>query len=87
MELYHYSQSVKAFSLLQDSSLVRFMLTLNIIEAGKLYLPKDLPWLADFEAELFAFPESNNDDQVDSMVQFFTWYKGRSNVSFKIRKL
>ena len=71
----------------KKSKLVRFMLTLNIIEAGKLYLPKDLPWLADFEAELFAFPESNHDDQVDSMVQFFTWYKGRSNVSFKIRKL
>jgi predicted phage terminase large subunit-like protein len=71
----------------KKSKLVRFMLALNIIEAGKLYLPKGSSWLYDFEAELLSFPESNHDDQVDSMVQFFTWYKSRNNLSFNIRKL
>ena len=71
----------------EKSKLVRFMLTLNIIEAGKLYLPKDSPWLVDFELELFSFPESNHDDQIDSMVQFLTWYKNFNNFNFKIRKL
>ncbi|MPZ99496.1 MAG: phage terminase large subunit [Dehalococcoidia bacterium] len=28
-----------------------------------------VPWLADFEAELFAFPSAAHDDQVDSLVQ------------------
>ena len=27
-------------------------------EAGKIYLPEQAPWLADLEAELFAFPGS-----------------------------
>ena len=71
----------------KKSKLVRFMLTLNIIGAGKLYLPKDSSWLADFEVELFLFPESNHDDQIDSMVQFLTWYKSRNHFNFKIRKL
>jgi predicted phage terminase large subunit-like protein len=71
----------------KKSKLVRFMLTLNIIEAGKLYLPKDSSWLADFEVEFFSFPESNHDDQIDSMVQFLTWYKNRNHFSFKIKKL
>ena len=71
----------------EKSKLVRFMLTLNIIEAGKLYLPKDSSWLVDFELELFSFPESHHDDQIDSMVQFLTWYKNANNFNFKIRKL
>jgi predicted phage terminase large subunit-like protein len=39
------------------------------IESGQLFLPKDAPWLADFKAELFAFPRSRHDDQVDALSQ------------------
>jgi predicted phage terminase large subunit-like protein len=38
-------------------------------EAGQVFLPERAPWLAGFEAELFAFPGSRNDDQCDSVSQ------------------
>jgi predicted phage terminase large subunit-like protein len=38
-------------------------------EAGQVFLPERASWLADFEAELFAFPGSKNDDQCDSVSQ------------------
>ena len=39
------------------------------IEAGQVLLPRRAPWLADFEAELFAFPAARHDDQCDSVSQ------------------
>jgi predicted phage terminase large subunit-like protein len=39
------------------------------IEAGHVHLPERAPWLAELEAELFAFPGSRHDDQVDSVSQ------------------
>ena len=38
-------------------------------EAGLVYLPDRAPWLPEFEAELFAFPGSRHDDQIDSVSQ------------------
>jgi predicted phage terminase large subunit-like protein len=38
-------------------------------EAGQALLPERAPWLADLEAELFAFPGSRHDDQCDSISQ------------------
>jgi predicted phage terminase large subunit-like protein len=38
-------------------------------EAGLVHLPEQAPWLASFEAELFAFPGSRHDDQIDSVSQ------------------
>ena len=38
-------------------------------EAGQVLLPRDAPWLAEFEAELFAFPGGRHDDQCDSVSQ------------------
>jgi predicted phage terminase large subunit-like protein len=38
-------------------------------EAGQVYFPERAPWLAELEAELFAFPGSRHDDQVDSISQ------------------
>jgi phage terminase large subunit-like protein len=32
-------------------------------EAGRNLLPREAPWLADFESELLAFPGSRYDDQ------------------------
>lgn len=40
-----------------------------VVEAGNLILPEDAPWLRDFEAELFAFPGAEHDDQVDALDQ------------------
>jgi predicted phage terminase large subunit-like protein len=38
-------------------------------EAGQVFLPERAPWLAELESELFAFPGSKHDDQVDSISQ------------------
>ena len=37
--------------------------------SGQVFFPKEAPWLADLEAELFAFPKGRHDDQVDSISQ------------------
>lgn len=34
--------------------------------SGKVYLPENAPWLADFINELMTFPAGKNDDQVDA---------------------
>lgn len=38
-------------------------------EAGLVHFPKSAPFLSDLESELLAFPQSKNDDQVDSLSQ------------------
>ena len=38
-------------------------------EAKQVYLPERASWLAELEAELFAFPGSRYDDQIDSISQ------------------
>jgi predicted phage terminase large subunit-like protein len=38
-------------------------------ESGQVFFPRSAPLLADLEAELFAFPGSRHDDQVDSVSQ------------------
>jgi predicted phage terminase large subunit-like protein len=38
-------------------------------EAGLVFLPNQAPWLHDYEAELFAFPNVRFDEQVDSTSQ------------------
>lgn len=47
------------------------------VEAGRVLLPEDASWLAEFERELFGFPNARHDDQVDSFVQFLTWARER----------
>jgi predicted phage terminase large subunit-like protein len=46
-------------------------------EAGNILLPKEAPWLADFEAELLAFPSGRYDDQVDALLLFLDWFHQR----------
>lgn len=43
------------------------------IEAGQVLLRGQAPWLADFLSEILAFPNSRNDDQIDSLSQFLHW--------------
>jgi predicted phage terminase large subunit-like protein len=38
-------------------------------EAGLVFFPRQAPWLADYQGELFAFPKVHFDDQVDSTAQ------------------
>ena len=43
------------------------------IEAGRMFLPEDAPWLAAFLREVLAFPHGKFDDQVDAMAHFLYW--------------
>lgn len=41
----------------------------GVIEGRALHLPERAPWLAEFEKELFSFPVSRHDDQIDALSQ------------------
>ena len=49
--------------------ITRMSLASATFEAGQVYLPTQASWLAELEAELFAFPGSSHDNQVDSISQ------------------
>lgn len=57
-------------------------------EAGMVYLPSDSPdvappWLQDYESEVFGFPLSTHDDQVDSSSQAVRYmHRSRAGTSF-----
>ncbi|MGN7678554.1 MAG: phage terminase large subunit, partial [Anaplasma sp.] len=44
-----------------------------LIESGHVLLPHEALWLDDFECEVCSFPNTQHDDQVDSMTQFLLW--------------
>jgi predicted phage terminase large subunit-like protein len=43
-------------------------------EAGRILLPAEAIWLADFEGELLAFPSGRYDDQVDALMLCLDWF-------------
>jgi len=43
-------------------------------EAGRVLLPVEAPWLAEFESELLSFPSGRYDDQVDAFMLFLDWF-------------
>jgi predicted phage terminase large subunit-like protein len=48
----------------------RLAIQAGFIEQGRVWLPKQAPWLEEFEQELANFPKSLHDDQVDALSQF-----------------
>jgi predicted phage terminase large subunit-like protein len=44
-----------------------------MIQAGRVLLPPDAPWLAEFKQELLAFPSCRHDDQVDALLIWVDW--------------
>ncbi len=57
-----------------------------LIEAGRVSLPVDAPWLAEYEAELTAFPDAAHDDQVDMTSQLLAW-AARDGHGPRVRRL
>ena len=49
--------------------ITRMSIASAIFEAGQVHLPERALWLPEFESELFSFPGSRYDDQVDSVSQ------------------
>jgi predicted phage terminase large subunit-like protein len=47
----------------------RMSIASAIFEAGQVHFPERASWLPELEAELFSFPGSRHDDQVDSISQ------------------
>jgi predicted phage terminase large subunit-like protein len=45
----------------------------GIIQAGRLFIPDQAHWVADFLAELLGFPGAAFDDQVDAIAQLLLW--------------
>lgn len=52
-----------------ESKVARAHAVSPLFEAGNVYLPKDAPWLFDYEDEMTKFPNSKHDDRVDSTTQ------------------
>lgn len=59
----------------KDDKETRLFTATNVIEAGRVWLPKDAPWLDIFRHEMMLFPKGKHDDQVDSLSQFLQWTK------------
>jgi predicted phage terminase large subunit-like protein len=53
----------------EHNKLTRMSIQSAKFEGGRVLFPNHASWLADLEAELFAFPHSSHDDQVDSIAQ------------------
>lgn len=60
---------------------VRMDLAMVPIEAGRVFLPEQADWLPALLAELEAFPNGTNDDQVDALSQALWFYSHRYAVN------
>ncbi len=47
-----------------------------ITQSGCVLLPESAPWLAEWEREVFAFPATSHDDQVDTLSQMLEYLHG-----------
>jgi predicted phage terminase large subunit-like protein len=56
-----------------SDKVVRVAKTTAMFEAGRIHVPVEAEWIADYTKELLAFPGSRYDDQVDSTSQFLNW--------------
>jgi phage terminase large subunit-like protein len=50
----------------------RLISQIDLFMGGSILLPKDAPWLKEFESELLSFP-GRHDDQVDALAQGLAW--------------
>ena len=58
----------------KGSKVLRFENQTPLIEAGKIYLPDNTPWLVPYETQIARFPQDVNDDMVDSTSLFLEWF-------------
>ncbi|MBY0407726.1 MAG: phage terminase large subunit, partial [Rickettsiales bacterium] len=71
----------------QGDKVTRFAAVSALIEAGRVCLPQQAAWLADFEAEVLGFPGAAHDDQVDAFSQYLDWVRQQSWERLRIRHL
>jgi predicted phage terminase large subunit-like protein len=67
--------------------IVRLYAQTALFENGRVLLPREAPWLADYVKELTGFPGSKYDDQVDSTTQALQYLKDHSSTMAVWRRL
>lgn len=70
----------------KDDKATRLLAVSHLIEGGRITVPQDAPWLAEFQREVSLFPNGKHDDQVDSLSQFLRWFV-QPNATPSIRAL
>lgn len=58
----------------EDDKETRLLRQQGRFEAGRIRLPSESEWLAEFENELLSFPYGRYDDQVDALLLGLEWY-------------
>lgn len=71
----------------KNDKVTRFAAVSAMIEAGRVFLPENAPWLSDFEQEVYAFPGGENDDQVDALTQYLDWLRSSVWEGLRIRRI
>ena len=61
-----------------ESKLNRLVAVSSLFEARLVHLPREAPWLMDYESEVFGYPLTTHDDQVDSTSQALSYLRGTS---------
>jgi predicted phage terminase large subunit-like protein len=64
----------------ETDKLSRAMGVSAMIEAGRVHLPAEATWLAEFKSELLGFPNTRFDDQVDALSQLLDWARGQDRL-------
>ena len=59
----------------QADKIMRFNAQTALFEGGKVFLPTQAPWLAEYVREITGFPGTKFDDQVDSTTQALDYMK------------
>ncbi|MDX2073467.1 MAG: phage terminase large subunit [Alphaproteobacteria bacterium] len=69
------------------NKVTRFAAVSAMIEAGRLSLPHNAPWLAAFEQEILEFPHGKHDDQVDALTQYLDFLRKSSFDRLSMRRI
>lgn len=72
-ELRSQLHGIKGIKLEGGDKVMRMHAQTATIENGKVRIPREAPWLADYIYELITFSKSKYDDQVDSTSQALRW--------------
>jgi len=78
-------KNIKAIQTGTQDKAERAAVPSEIMNQGRVFLPKDAPWLDDFLDELLTFTGDGkrHDDQVDTLTQFLNW-ANKPQAAFKI---
>jgi predicted phage terminase large subunit-like protein len=76
-DLRYYDQ-ITPIAIKPDGDKVTRLSTASLtIEQGRVWFPKQVPWLGDLLNELLRFPQTPFDDQADSLSQYLIWDRER----------